>query len=151
MDKTHKVALVEEPPARGARAEAEVLARVRRAHGVPVRVGGEQRERVERGGQDRGDAVVGRDPDRARGLGQAVVEVEPVHAPGDLQGVLRAEEHCLGAARVPLGEGLWPVRLERGYDPVAEGVAFVLHRQLQCALDEHGGIWVEPLVGRPSK
>ena len=146
VDEAEEVALVEEAPARGARAEAEVLARVARAHGVPVRVGREQRERVERGGEDRRDAVVGREPDRARGLGQAVVEVEPADAPRELQRVLGAQHDRLRAPRVPLRERLRPVRLERGDDALPERIALVLHRELQRALDENGGIGVKPLV-----
>lgn len=67
MDEAQEVTLVEQPPSRGARAEAQVLARVRAAL-VPVRVGAEERERVERGGQQARDPVVARDADGARRL-----------------------------------------------------------------------------------
>lgn len=124
MHETEEVALVEQPPARGAGAEAEVLAGVR-AVLVPVRVRREQRELVERRGEDAVDVVVRRDPDRGRGLREAVVEVQAVYLARELLRVLRAEEDALGAARVPLCECLWPVGLEVLDDACADGVALV--------------------------
>ena len=64
--------------------------------------------------------------------------------------MLGAQDDGLGAPCVPLGEGLWPVGLEGGDEAVAERVALVLHRELEPAEDEDGGVGVEPFVRGPA-
>ena len=149
VHETEEIALVEQPPARGARAEAEVLARIR-AVLVPVRVGREQRELVERCREDAADVVIRCDADGGRGLREAVIQVEPIDLARELLRVLRAQEDALGAARVPLCECLWPVGLKIFDDAGTDGVALVFLRQLEGARYEDGGVWVEALVRRPS-
>lgn len=149
VHEAEEVTLVEQPPARGARAEAEVLAGVR-AVLVPVRLRREQRELVERRGEDAVDVVVRRDPDRGRGLREAVVQVQAIDLARELLRVLRAQEDALGAARVPLRECLRPVGLEVLDDARADGVALVFLCELEDARYEDGGVGIEALVCRPS-
>ena len=114
VDETHEIALVQEAPPRRARAEPEVLSlrhRVR-AIRVPVRVGAEQRELVERRGEDVGDRKLRGDANGGRGLGEAVVEEEPVDLAVHPHLMLGAGDRCLETTRVPLRERLRPVCFE---------------------------------------